>query len=53
MAIRYDGYPTLYSFNFSEFSEKLLKLIPLDSEFNDGKLIMHKFCDEVELDEFV
>ena len=52
MFIRYDGYPTLYSFVFSEFSEKLLKLIPLDPEFIVGKLILHKFCDEDELNEW-
>ena len=52
MVIRYDGYPTLYSFEFSEFSEKLLKLIPLDPDFIVGKFIMHKFCDENELDEW-
>ena len=50
MVIRYDGYATLYSFDFSEFSEKLLKLIPLDPEFIVGKFIMHKFCDENEVD---
>ena len=52
MVIRYDGYATLYSFDFSEFSEKLLKLIPLDPEFIVGKFIMHKFCDENEVDEW-
>ena len=52
MVIRFDGYPTLYSFDFSEFSEKLLKLIPLDPEFIVGLFILHKFCDEDELDEW-
>ena len=52
MVIRYDGYPTLYSFDFYEFSEKLLKLIPLDPEFIVGKFILHKFCDEDELNEW-
>ena len=43
MVIRYDGYPTLYSFDFSEFSEKLLKI---------RNLLLGKFCDEDELNEW-
>ena len=49
MIIRYNGYAT-YSFDFSEFSENLLKLIPLDPEFIVRKFIMHKFCDENEVE---
>ena len=52
LVIRYYGYPTLYSFDFSEFYEKLLKLIPLNPEFIVGKFILHKFCDEDELNEW-
>ena len=52
MVIRYDGYQTLYSFDFSEFSESLLKLIPLEPDHVVGKCIMHKFTDENESDEW-
>ena len=52
LVIRYDGYQTLYSFDFSEYSENLLKLIPLEPEHVVGKCIMHKFTDENELDEW-
>ena len=52
MVIRYDGYQTLYSFDFSEFSESLLKLIPLEQDHVVGKCIMHKFTDENESDEW-
>ena len=52
LVIRYDGYQTLYSFDFSEYSENLLKLIPLEPEHVVGKCIMHKFTDENESDEW-
>ena len=52
LVIRYDGYQTLYSFDFSEYSENLLKLISLEPEHVVGKCIMHKFTDENELDEW-
>ena len=41
-----------YSIDFSEFSESLLKLIPLEPDHVVGKCIMHKFTDENESDEW-
>ena len=52
LVIRYDGYATLYSFDYCEFSDNLLKLIPLDPEQVVGKFILHKFSDESESDEW-
>ena len=52
MVIRYDNYATLYSFDYSELCDGLLKLIPLDPEYIVGKFIMHKFTDESEADEW-
>ncbi|MCH2377670.1 MAG: hypothetical protein MK231_04815, partial [Pelagibacterales bacterium] len=52
MVIRYDNYPTLYSFDFDEYTSGLLKLLPLDPEFAVGKFILHKFYDEEEVDDW-
>ena len=50
LVIRYDGYKTLYSFDFSELSNGLLELIAVEPEYALGKIIQQKFCDEDEVD---
>ena len=50
LVIRYDGYKTLYSFDFSELSNGLVELIAVEPEYALGKIIQQKFCDEDEVD---
>ena len=52
MIIRYDNDPTLYSFDFDEYADGLLTILPLDPEFSVGKCISQKFYDEEEVDEW-
>ena len=52
LVIRYDGYKTLYSFDYVEYEENLLKLIPLEPDQILGMYIEQKFTDETESDEW-
>ena len=50
LVIRYDGYETLYSFDFCELSDGLVELIALEPGYAIGKIIQQKFYDEDEVD---
>ena len=50
LVIRYDGYKKLYSFDYAELADGLLKVIPLDPENIIGMYISQKFTNENEVD---
>ena len=50
LVIKYDGYETLYSFDYSELHDGLLELIAVEPEYALGKVILQKFYDEDEVD---
>ena len=52
LVIRYDGFPTLYAFDYEEYSDNLVKVIDLEPQHIIGKFIRHRFIDEEESDEW-
>ena len=52
LVIRYDGDDKFYAFDYWEFEEGLVELIPLEPEYAIGKIIIQRFNDEEEIDEW-